>query len=531
MKVIALDVGARRIGVARADSSVHIAVPHGYIIVDGDEMNEIARFARVYGSNLFVIGLPRNNQGMETAQTTYVRNFAKALKEYLPDAKIRFQDESLTSVEAERRLKASGRRYDRGDIDAEAAAIILQDFLDELKDNKIKDAPSKAAPKAQKSSKPTSSKATRGDSPKSEKKSHFLRNFFIVLAILLLAGAGGAYALYLSALGPVSEVSCPDNSEDEASLPADCKTITFTINEGDSVSTVANNLAGAGLIKNSLVFQIYYALNYRDQAIKAGDYEFPKTLSVDEIIHRLIEGAKDNVFSFTILPGETIADVKKKLIEQGYTSEAVEAAFNKTYESGIFEGKPEDTSLEGYVFGETYEFYKDESVENILETTFAQLNKIIEKNDLVAKFKSHNLNLYQGITLASIIQKEAKSLEDQKIVSQIFYTRLANHTTLGSDVTVEYALNLIDPNRTTYKSNPEALSIDSPYNTRKYPGLPYGPICNPGENALIAAAEPADTDYYFFLTGDDGKMYYSNTAAEHNQNIRSHCQELCSTDL
>ena len=161
----------------------------------------------------------------------------------------------------------------------------------------------------------------------------------------------------------------------------------------------------------------------------------------------------------------------------------------------------------------------------------AQLNKIIEKNDLVAKFKSHNLNLYQGITLASIIQKEAKSLEDQKIVSQIFYTRLANHTTLGSDVTVEYALNLIDPNRTTYKSNSEALSIDSPYNTRKYPGLPYGPICNPGENALIAAAEPADTDYYFFLTGDDGKMYYSNTAAEHNQNIRSHCQELCSTDL
>ena len=132
MKILGLDVGAKRIGVARADSATRIAVPAGYIEVDGTEWQEIARLAKQYNTNLFVLGLPRNNEGKETMQTEYVRNFARSLVRMIPGAKIKFQDESLTSVLAEERLKKRKKTYTKGEIDEEAAVIILQDFLESI---------------------------------------------------------------------------------------------------------------------------------------------------------------------------------------------------------------------------------------------------------------------------------------------------------------------------------------------------------------------------------------------------------------
>ena len=103
---------------------------------------------------------------------------------------------------------------------------------------------------------------------------------------------------------------------------------------------------------------------------------------------------------------------------------------------------------------------------------------------------------------------------------------------MGSDVTVKYALDVINPNREKdHGDNASALMVDSCYNTRLYTGLPCGPISNPNLTSLLAVAEPADTTYLFFLTGDDGLMYYSYTEAEHNQNAYLHCQDLCNVSL
>ena len=132
MRVIGLDVGEKRIGVAKADSSTRIAVPVGFYTVDGSEWQKIARIANINSTNFFVLGLPRSNEGNETKQSLYVRNFAKMLIEKIPGARIKFQDESFTSVEAEERLKSRKRSYEKGEIDAEAAAIILQDFLERI---------------------------------------------------------------------------------------------------------------------------------------------------------------------------------------------------------------------------------------------------------------------------------------------------------------------------------------------------------------------------------------------------------------
>ena len=190
MKMIALDVGTKRIGVAKADSSVRVAVPYSAIEVDGNEFNKISSLARAWDVNNFVLGLPRNSRGEETQQSSYVRKFAKVLKQAIPDAKICFQDESLTSVEAEKRLKNRKKSYKKGDIDSEAAAIILQDFIEE----KTGKNSSRAA-------------AVRSRSIKGAKsKPHRFGAVLITLLVLLLLAGGGAWAFYSYNLRPVTEV-------------------------------------------------------------------------------------------------------------------------------------------------------------------------------------------------------------------------------------------------------------------------------------------------------------------------------------
>lgn len=518
MKLIALDVGSKRIGVAKADSSVRIAIPYSAVEVDGTEFKKIASLARAWDINSFVIGLPRNSHGEETEQSKYVRKFALQLKHEIPGAKVCFQDESLTSVEAEKRLKSRKKGYKKGDIDSEAAAIILQDFLE------------------QHTGKPTSRAAAAKHKSVKGAKSH--RWVTVVVAVIVLLGIAGAvaYGYYCYSLRPVVETvagAC-DNSSNDSS---DCADTKFVVESGASVSEIAANLKEADLIRDQLVFQVYVRLNSGQKSLKAGEYSFNKTMSVEDIADAMLKGGRENVFSFTIFPGETIRQIKKKLVDVGYSDDEIEQAFAKSYDnkdySWIFDGRPENTSLEGYIFGETYEFYKDDTVETIIETTLEEMAKVLKENDLKSKFEANGLNLYQGITLASIVQREANNQADQAKVAKIFYNRLRDNISLGSDVTTQYAVDLVDPERTQYTDNAMALDIDSPYNTRKYAGLPPGPISNPGEGALIATATPDESvaDKYFFLTGDDGLMYYSSTDEEHQQNIRDHCSELCNVAL
>ncbi len=521
MKLIALDVGSKRIGVAKADSSVRIAIPYSAVEVDGTEFKKIASLARAWDINSFVIGLPRNSHGEETEQSRYVRKFAQQLKREIEGARVCFQDESLTSVEAEKRLKNRKKGYKKGDIDSEAAAIILQDFLE------------------QKTGKPTTRAAAAKHKTVKGAKSHRLATVLITLAAFIGISAAVVYGYYRYNLRPVIEtnVSCKDSSS--TSDGDICATTSFTVESGSSVDKIAASLKEAGLIRDRLVFQVYARLNMGNKSLKAGEYQFSKVMSVEEITDALVKGGTGNVFSLTIFPGETIREIKAKLVNQGYTTETVDAAFAKEYHDEaydwIFEGKPENTSLEGYIFGETYEFYIDENVEAIIETTLNEMAKVLKENDLQAKFAAQGLNLYQGITLASVVQREANNAADWAKVAKVFYNRLAGAEggKLGSDVTTQYAVDLADPNREVYTDNAMALEIDSPYNTRKYPGLPFGPISNPGLEALLATATPDESasEYVYFLTGDDGLMYYSSTYDEHMQNAADHCQELCNVSL
>ena len=567
MKIIGLDVGTVRIGVARADTATKIAIPDGFINVNGQEISEIQRKLRLYNSNILVMGMPRSNNGNQTAQSEFVKQFARQVAATIPGLKIYFQDESLTSVEAERRLKARKNNYQKGEIDAESASIILQDFIERMQvalNNQQSLSPASLgeagsnsdnqnpASNLAKEEEVTSSKSSK----KQPKKKSFMKKIIIALVILsTVAGLGafGAYTWYEKQLAAPKNFSCKFNSPAAAATSEgseenpDCHYQKFEIKTNQTIGDIAENLKKAGLIRSDFAFKTYLKLSSKSAKIKAGTYSLRANLSAKEIVEQMEKGvASSEVFNLTVLPGETLKEIKQKLIKLGYLSEQIDTALLKKYDSPVLKGlydnegkltnpaQPANVALEGYLYGETYQFYKGETVEHIFETMINQLNSVVVANHIEEKFQKRGFSLREGLILASIIQKEAHS-EDMPGVSMVFQNRLKVGMTLGSDVTATYAADLVNPNRDRNdpNNNLRVLETDNLYNTRKHTGLTPGPICSPGITAILAVAEPDENkrSMRYFLTGDDGKMYYSVTDTEHTQKIRDYCQKLCSVGL
>jgi UPF0755 protein len=310
------------------------------------------------------------------------------------------------------------------------------------------------------------------------------------------------------------------------------------IAEGQSFATIAHNLEERSVIKNAFTFEIMARLSGKHNQVKAGTCTLTRSESAEQILDKITSGCHDFKV-ITFYPGATIheslskptsMDVTDVLLAAGYAQADIEAALSKTYITkgiDLFADKPSGTDLEGYIYGETYYVDTDATVEDILQTAFDQMASDVQIGGYQAKFKAHGLSLYEGITLASIVQRElscssgaTSCYEDQEKIAQIFYNRLDSSMTLGSDVTFYYAADKLGVAPST--------DIESPYNTRRYAGLPPGPIAAPGKHALDAVANPALTDYLFFLAGDDGIVYYARTNEEHQANITAHCQVLCS---
>lgn len=585
MRIIGLDVGTKRIGVAKADTSVRIAIPNGYVLVNGQEIPEILRIARLNDTNFFVVGLPRSNDGNETAQSAYARKFADTLAASMPGARIYFQDESLTSVVAEERLKKRKKNFEKGEIDAEAASIILQDFIEHYAAKLAQNAASKipnqlvnpvaemnpsfspastlGSPEVQSIiNEPTKSESEPTESPRPAKSSEkpmkkVKRILFSILILIFLAGLfGGGYYWY--SLQPVSSANCRFDSakaaaeSNEKESNSVCEYQTIEISAGESVKQIANNLKQADLIRNPMAFELYARINNLHAKLKTGKYSFRKTMSARAIAKQLVNGVvSSDVFNLTILPGTNLLGDKGKsqtgIIHQfrtlGYSEEEINQALTKHYDNPILKGLyadenklsspdiPAKLALEGYLYGETYQFYNHEKLENVITTILNQFNDVVVSNQLEEKFKARGFTLREGITLASIIQKEANT-EDMPGVSMVFQNRWRQGIALGSDVTATYAADITGIDRTN-ATNADILAVNSLYNTRKFPGLPPGPIAVPSKAALLAVAEPdsSKASMLYFLTGDDGLMYYSSTDAEHNQKIRDHCQKLCKVQI
>jgi UPF0755 protein len=307
--------------------------------------------------------------------------------------------------------------------------------------------------------------------------------------------------------------------------------VAVVIEPGTTPSGIANTLKEKELIQNTSVFLWYTRIEGVQNSLQAGTYRLSPSESTQEIVGHLVNGRVDT-FEVTLFPGATLVDttdtpenqkydVTTALRRAGFTNEQIKAglaADYSSYNATLFQGRPANEGLEGYIYGETYRLSSDASVEDVLRASFDEYWKVIQQNNLVAQYQARGLSLYQGITLASIIQRESGG-DDKAQIAQVFYTRLNKGMPLGSDVTYQY---IADKNGVARDTN-----LESPYNTRIKTGLPPGPIAVPGSAALIAVATPANGNYEYFLSGDDNITYFATTLEEHEQNIREHCQMKC----
>lgn len=309
---------------------------------------------------------------------------------------------------------------------------------------------------------------------------------------------------------------------------------TFVVKAGATPHQIADGLEQQHLIRSAAAFYIYLVMTHQRDTLQAGSYMLTPSISVHDIVAKMTHGAVSN-FSVTFYPGGTLNgtlraepkySVTNQLKHAGFSQDDIRRALTAQYTIGnLFAGKPAHSSLEGYIYGDTYNFAAGTSATDVIARSLNEFAGVINENNLTALYKKQHLSLYQGIILASIVQRELDEGDskgptlEQREVAQVFLTRLKKDMPLGSDVTYYYGAEQLG-----VAPSPD---VDSPYNTRKYAGLPPGPIATPGLNALLAVAHPASTNYLFFLSGDDGKVYFSTTDSGHQQNIKNHCQQKC----
>lgn len=293
------------------------------------------------------------------------------------------------------------------------------------------------------------------------------------------------------------------------------KTIEFAIPEGATTSWVAAKLYQNKIIRNPTLFRFYARSHDLDKRIATGTYKVSSELSVPEILRRLTSGEQVTK-RFTIPEGLTVKEIAARLERQNIASGQ---AFLHELQNGEFGYTflPRDlvgpARFEGYLFPDTYQVFPDVSVHAVIEGMLRRFATVSQELNLAAEAAKQGLTAHQAVTLASLVEREAKRSEERALIAGVLYNRLRKGMPLQVDATVQYALGE-HRERILY----EDLTVDSPYNTYRVTGLPPGPIAAPGRASLLAVIRPAETDYLYYVAKPDGSHAFSRTLAEHNAN-------------
>jgi UPF0755 protein len=326
----------------------------------------------------------------------------------------------------------------------------------------------------------------------------------IIVAVLALSAVYFVRRTYQANLGSVS------NSQNIQLI---------VIPTGATVSEIATRLHKAGLIRKTWAFEWYVRSQEARDKLKAGTYALSPNQSVPDIVDILSKGEVATKL-VTILPGKRLDQIRAQLINNGFSPDDVDAALKPEQYANhpALVDKPASASLEGYLYPESFQKDSNTSAKQIVAASLDEMQKRLTP-ELRNQVSKQGLSMYEAITLASVIEREVGKPEDRRIVAQVLLKRLQGGMKLESDPTAYYGAILAgkDP----------SLTFDSPYNTYLHAGLPPGPISNVTDSALQAVANPAPTDYLFFVSGDDGKTYFSHTLAEHQTLAREHCKQKC----
>lgn len=294
----------------------------------------------------------------------------------------------------------------------------------------------------------------------------------------------------------------------------------FVVKRGDTLSAVAANLEKDGLIKNANIFKFYLYLRGWQKNIQAGSY----TLSSANIINlaKILASGKVGEKTIAIIEGWTSSDIADYLVKNKIVAKR-DDFLNETRDAKKWHDKFQflkDTgaiNLEGFIFPDTYNVYKDATAENIVEKTLENFNSKVTPA-LLTEITAAGRNLYDVLKMASIIEQEVIGDEDRKIAAGILWKRLSTGMPLQVDSSLKFVIGKKDNPSLTL----DELKIDSPYNTYKYRGLPPTPICNPGFSAIRAAVYPKNSDFWFYITTKEGETIFSKNLDEHNAAIRKY---------
>ena len=331
-----------------------------------------------------------------------------------------------------------------------------------------------------------------------------------------LLSPGGYIGAYLDARA--AELASPAGTDDTP--------VTFIVQRGQTATEIAEALALRGLVSDAELFRRYVQYYELDGGIEAGEYTLRQTMTIPEIAIALQRGLAPEVVC-TILEGWRVEEVAAAVAGQTNIDEAEFLALvttgwhDQVSSYGFLAEVPTDASLEGFLFPETYRLPEDavalDLLTRMLETFDARVT-----GDMRAAAANEGLTLYDLVTLASIVEREAVLDVERPLIASVFHNRLDwVGPLLNADPTIQYALGV--PGDWWPRLGPDHTLTDTPYNTYLYVGLPPSPICSPGLASLQASARPDDTDYEYFVADcivEDGSHIFASTLEEHEQNVQ-----------
>lgn len=320
-----------------------------------------------------------------------------------------------------------------------------------------------------------------------EKKGRFIKFLKLGIVFMILTGI-----IAVSLYWYISDLNQPPSQ-----FPSDQ---IVAIEPGTDIRAITEILQDSNVVKSATLLYYTLAFLYDPTQVKASSYVFSEPLTTLEVASRLTEGDfNTDLIRFTHFEGERASHIARR-------AEEVLPRFDAR--RFINQAEPQ----EGKLFPETYfipDTYTDEELLNLLVTTFEE--KILPLQPEIDNF---SLDLDKILILASIIEREANDIDSMRLVSSVLQNRLDIGMALQADASIEYVLD-----KPLSELTPQDLKIDSPYNTYLYPGLPPTPIGNPGLDSILAVLRPAETDYFYYITDDDGDFHYSRTYSKHLQNI------------
>jgi UPF0755 protein len=347
------------------------------------------------------------------------------------------------------------------------------------------------------------------------------RSAIIAMLLLGLLIFGGVYFAWTT----VTDIFQPVSTNQG-------QTIAVVVQNGDSTLQIANKLQEKGLIRNAIAFRIWARIKGLDTHLQAGAYNNLSTnMTIDAIISQLLNAQPDDYIVVSIPEGLRIEQIAQRLGAAGIpkfnTQEFLKytknpAQFPDKAKYPILKSIPSGSGMEGLLFPDTYRIPVNATAGDVVNLMLTEFNDKVQQNHLDVLAKQNHMSVYQMVILASIVEREIRVDKDRPLVASVYWNRIyrQNNETVGlleADPTVQYARDS-QPGTTSYWEPLQDVGgnihPDSPWNTYTHKGFPPTPISNPGLASMLAAAAPAKTDYYFFLSKKDGTNVYAKTLAE-----------------